>query len=82
MKDLSKGTIIRTICLVLALINIVLESMGKSIIPISDEQISEAVSIALVIITSLEAWWKNNSFTEEAKMADLFLEDLRKNKDK
>lgn len=74
---ISKGTIIRTVCLLLALINITLETFGKRIIPISDEQVSEVISVIFTIVTSLTAAWKNNSFTEEAIKADEYLKELR-----
>ena len=78
---ISKGTIIRTVCLLLALINITLETFGKRIIPISDEQVSEVISVIFTIVTSLTAAWKNNSFTEEAIKADEYLKELREGAD-
>lgn len=74
---ISKGTIIRTVCLILALINIVLECTGKSILPFTDEQVSEMVSLIFLIVTSLSSWWKNNSFTEEAIIADGLMHDMK-----
>lgn len=74
---ISKGTIIRTVCLLLALINITLEVFGKRVIPIDDEQVSEVISVIFTIVTSLTAAWKNNSFTEEAIKADEYLKELR-----
>lgn len=73
----SKGTIIRTVCLILALINVTLEMFGKKVIPISNEQISDVISVIFTIVTSLVAAWKNNSFTEEAIKADEYLKELK-----
>lgn len=73
----SAGTIIRTICLVLALTNMVLESCGKKIIPISDDQVSEVVTLIFTIVTSIVGFWKNNSFTEEAIIADDLMHELK-----
>lgn len=74
---ISKGTIIRTICLVLALVNLTLETFGKKIIPISDEEISELVTLVFTIVTSLAAFWKNNSFTKEAIIADGIMREMK-----
>ncbi len=63
---MNTGTIIRTICLVLALINQILTATGHSIIPIDDETIQALVSTIATVVTALIAWWKNNDFTEEA----------------
>ena len=71
-------TIIRTIILAVALINQILTLFGYGIIPISNEQIAEAVSLVLTIGASVWAWWKNNSFTKAAIEADEVLNELKK----
>ena len=78
-EKISVGTIIRTLCLILALTNLTLESFGKKIIPISDEQISELVTLIFTIVTSVIGFWKNNSFSQEAIIADGFMHDLKNN---
>lgn len=78
-EKISVGTIIRTLCLILALTNLTLESFGKKIIPISDEQISELVTLIFTIVTSVVGFWKNNSFSQEAIIADGFMHDLKNN---
>lgn len=74
---IKADTIIRTIILAVALINQILTVFGYSIIPISDEQITEVVSLIFTIGASLWAWWKNNSFTKEAIEADKVLDNLK-----
>ena len=64
------GTIVRTICLVLALINQVLVMSGHSVLPIQDETVEIIVTNVATLITALVAWWKNNSFTQKAIEAD------------
>lgn len=66
----SVSTIIRTICLMLALVNQGLTIAGYSPLPIENETVAQLVSLAATIITSLAAWWKNNSFTQKAIAAD------------
>ena len=70
---ISAGTIARTIILVLALINQLLTAMGHSVINISDESINTLISTGFTIVTAVIAWWKNNSFTQTACMADKIL---------
>lgn len=79
-NKISVGTIIRTVCLLLALVNLTLETFGKSVIPISDEQISELITLIFTIITSVTAFWKNNSFTQEAIIADGLMKDMKNTK--
>ena len=70
---IKKGTIIRTICLALALINQGLTICGKNPLPFSESEIYDGVSMAFTVCTSLVAWWKNNSFTPKAIYADKIL---------
>ena len=78
MVNVKKETIIRTVILIVALINQGLTIAGVSLLPISDEQITEFLSLTLTIVASLWSWWKNNSFTENAIHADEYLENLKR----
>ena len=71
--NITKGTLIRTILLVLALINQILAVFGKSPIPIDDDTVTNLISTVWTVIASLIAWWKNNSFTDKAIKADKML---------
>lgn len=66
----SKGTIIRTAVLILALVNSILVSAGKSVLPISDVELEQILSDLFMYGAALVAWWKNNSFTSAAIWAD------------
>lgn len=70
-------TIIRTIVLVVALINQTLIMSGKNPLPWGDDQVYSAASAVLTVAASIWAWWKNNSFTHNAKEADTYLESLK-----
>lgn len=67
---IKKGTIIRTACLVLAIINYALTVAGKSPLPIESETLTEVISFVFTTVASMVAWWKNNSFTQKAIEAD------------
>lgn len=64
------STMIRTVCLALALVNQGLAIAGLSPLPIEDETVSQVISLVATVIASLMAWWKNNSFTQKAIAAD------------
>lgn len=74
---ISKGTLIRTIILALALINQVLAMLGLSPLNIADDDISTVISTAWTIIAAVAAWWKNNSFTDAAIRADDLMHELK-----
>ena len=76
-KQITTGTIVRTLCLILALANQVMTVCGKTPLPITDAQVADAVALIATVGASLWAWWKNNSFTEHAIAGDRF-KDLNK----
>lgn len=73
MNNITAGTIARTIVLLLALANQVLAMSGKQVLNIADDDIYQIVSIIFTVSASAAAWWKNNSFTQNAINADKFL---------
>ena len=74
---MKKETIVRTVVLGVALFNQILVANGKSIFPIEQEELSQMVGWAFTTVTSIIAWWKNNSFTKEAIAADLYMAQLK-----
>lgn len=77
IKGVSTSTIIRTVVLILALVNNCLTMAGYSPLPIEDAQVTEVLTMLFTIGAALVAWWKNNSFTKEAIVADSFMHDLK-----
>ena len=75
--QIKKETILRTIVMLLALINSVLTMTGKNPVPYSEAELYEGLSAALAVITTLWSWWKNNSFTLEALKADEYLKEMQ-----
>ena len=78
---MEKETLIRTALLTLALVNQILVSAGKPVLPIEDEFAGQVISSLFTAVTSIWAWWKNNSFTFEAKEADKYMKELKKKRD-
>lgn len=74
---ISKGTIVRTIMLVIVIVNIILKACGKNIINVNENQVLSALEYIIEIAVIAVNWWKNNSFTENAKKADEFLKTLK-----
>jgi len=73
----SIATIVRTVCLALALVNQLLSAGGHSVIPIDNETVNQLVTAGVTIVTAIVNWWYNNSFTEAAIEADKTLERVR-----
>lgn len=75
MNKIKSDTIARTICLGLALLNQILAIFGKEILPFAEDDIYQICSMIVTIVTSIVAWWKNNSFTSAAINADKIMKE-------
>lgn len=67
----SPETIARTVILALALINQILACFGKGTIPFAENNVYQIVSFGYTAVASVWGFWKNNSFTRRALMADI-----------
>lgn len=76
----TRETIIRTAVLFIVLFNQVVVLLGGEALSYNENQIYEAVSVVATIAASLWAWWRNNSFTDEAIEADFFKDMLKNEK--
>lgn len=74
---MTKSTIIRTIILFISLLNVILRMFGVKTLPIDNELIGEAVSVVILVASTVCSWWYNNSFTEKARKADEYMKSLR-----
>lgn len=61
---MDRGTLVRTVLLLVAWVNTFLVSKGYETLPVISE---EGIALALSFITSLWAWWKNNYVTSKGK---------------
>ena len=75
--NIKTETIVRTICLALALVNQLLSAAGRAVLPIADEQVETIVSTVITVGVAVWNWWKNNSFTQKALAADEYLATLK-----
>lgn len=72
---MDKGTVIRTVLLILALVNQVLSAQGKSPLPIEDAQAEAYISGGFTAVASLLAWWKNNYVSKKGLEQKKVLQD-------
>lgn len=76
-NTVSAGTIARTAVLALALTNQVLSATGHSMLPIESEQLEQIITTGFTVVSSIVAWWNNNSFTNAAIEADKTYEVIK-----
>lgn len=77
VMKIDKQTVIRTIILIIALVNVILQMFDIKMLPIDNELVNEGVSVAFLLVGALSAWWKNNSFTKKAIEADEYLKNIK-----
>lgn len=76
-NNISSGTIARTIVLALALVNQIFAIVGITTLDIAENDIYQIVSLIFTVGASIAAWWRNNSFTPAAVLADETLKNLK-----
>ena len=77
-KKVESGTIVRTALLGLALTNQILSATGHPVLPIENAELETLITTSMTVGASLWGWWKNNAFTPEARQAEAYLTQLRK----
>lgn len=77
---IETGTIVRTVLLVLALINQFLSISGHAVLPIEDAQVEVLLTTGITVVMSVITWWKNNSFTQAAIRGDKEMISLKEMK--
>lgn len=73
LKGVSNQTWVRTIVLVLALVNQALVMFGVTDNEVELETWTRYATYIFTVISALWSWWKNNSFTTKAQEADTLL---------
>ena len=77
MSNISKGTIVRTIMLVIVIVNLVLKACGKPVIDVEEGTLFYWLETVLEIAVIITTFWKNNSFSQAAIKADNFMRKLK-----
>lgn len=75
--NVKLDSIVRTVVLLITLLNQVLTSYGHGFFSFSDEELNTTVTVVLTCLVSIWTWWKNNSFTQQAIVADDLKNDLK-----
>ncbi len=73
LKGVSKQTWVRTIVLILALVNQALVMFDVTDNEVELETWTRYATYIFTVISAIWSWWKNNSFTQKAQEADAVL---------
>lgn len=75
LKGVSMQTWVRTLVLILALVNQALVMFGVTDNEVELETWTWYATYAFTVISAVWSWWKNNSFTQKAQQADAILHE-------
>jgi len=64
---MDRGTVVRTIVLIIALLNQVLVSFGLYKIPFTEEQQTIFLTNSFTVLSALQSWFKNNYITVKGR---------------
>lgn len=73
---ITKATLIRTLMLLLVIINLILKAFGLRPLSADEGEIGAIVETLLEIAVIISGFWYNNSFSDKARRADEFLKNL------
>jgi SPP1 family holin len=73
----DKATIVRTILMVIAVLNTLLRAAGLDTLPFTGEEVGTVITAGYDAIITLWVWWKNQSFTTGAITGDQIMKRVK-----
>lgn len=77
VKDIKPSTYVSAIVLIFTMVNYVLNIMGKPAININENEIGAWVTAIVGVIGIVYSWYKNQSITHPAQVADDIMKILK-----
>lgn len=80
VKDIKPSTYVSAIVLIFTMVNYVLNIMGKPVININENEIAAWVTAIVGVAGIIYSWYKNQSITKPAQVADDVMQILKDGK--
>lgn len=77
VKDIKASTYVSAVVLIFTMVNYVLNIMGKPVININENEIAAWVTAIVGVIGIVYSWYKNQSITHPAQVADDVMKILK-----
>lgn len=77
VKDIKASTYVSAVVLIFTMVNYVLNIMGKPVININENEIAAWVTAIVGIVGIIYSWYKNQSITHPAQVADDIMKILK-----
>lgn len=73
----SAGTFVSLVLMILGIINLVLQALGKPSIQFGTQEVTIFVTALYTFVAGIYAWWKNNNVTKNALTAQVIFNGLK-----
>lgn len=80
VKDIKPSTYVSAVVLIFTMVNYVLNIMGKPVININENEIAAWVTAIVGVVGIIYSWYKNQSITKPAQVADDVMQILKDGK--
>lgn len=80
VKDIKASTYVSAVVLIFTMVNYVLNIMGKPVININENEIAAWVTAIVGVAGIIYSWYKNQSITKPAQIADDVMQILKDGK--
>lgn len=80
VKDIKASTYVSAVVLIFTMMNYVLNIMGKPVININENEIAAWVTAIVGVVGIIYSWYKNQSITKPAQVADDVMQILKDGK--
>lgn len=80
VKDIKASTYVNAVVLIFTMVNYVLNIMGKPVININENEIAAWVTAIVGVVGIIYSWYKNQSITKPAQVADDVMQILKDGK--
>lgn len=80
VKDIRASTYVSAVVLIFTMVNYVLNIMGKPVININENEIAAWVTAIVGVAGIIYSWYKNQSITKPAQVADDVMQILKDGK--
>ena len=80
VKDIKASTYVSAAVLIFTMVNYVLNIMGKPVININENEIAAWVTAIVGVVGIIYSWYKNQSITKPAQVADDVMQILKDGK--
>ena len=80
VKDIKASSYVSAVVLIFTMVNYVLNIMGKPVININENEIAAWVTAIVGVVGIIYSWYKNQSITKPAQVADDVMQILKDGK--